>query len=190
MHVCVFTHVWRPEVNLGCLPQPFSTFYFRQGLILSLDLGLGWPASEPQGPTHIPPGRKAEAMYSKHFTELRDLLALGGLLDHRAMRKGQGRKKVPAKVQTWPGRGTAPILGQGIAAFAFWLVELLGIVERLDSPLFCRVACAMPFLLTSHAGLKGTWPYQRLLTHDWMRLLGVFRTEECPCCVNGAVGSL
>lgn len=163
LHVCVFIHVGRPEVNLGCLPQSSSTFYFRQGLILSLDfadLGLGWTVSEPQGPTWLPLGWKAEATQHLQQTFYQ---AEGSLSPQWAFRRQSHEERAFKNEGACQGmdmdQGTATISGQGIAAFAFWLLELLGTADRLDSPPFCRVACAMSFLLTPYTGLKGMWPY-------------------------------
>lgn len=134
-----------------------------------------------QGPTRIPLGWKQKpfSLCGKHFTKLRDLSDLSGLLDHRAMRKRQRRVKGACQ-----GTDVGPL--KAPSPFAFWLLELLGTVDRLHSPPFCRVACTMLFLLTPYTGLRDTWPCRRLLTHGLTRLLGTLRAEECPCCVNGA----
>lgn len=57
----------------------------------------------PRDPCAFPWDGKQKLLstYSKHLTKLRDLKALGGLLDHRGTRKGHLRTKVPIKAQSW-----------------------------------------------------------------------------------------
>lgn len=36
--VCVYIHMWKPEVDVGCLPQSLSTSFFGTGYLLILEL--------------------------------------------------------------------------------------------------------------------------------------------------------
>lgn len=42
VHVCVCTCTWRPEVNIGFLPQLPNTLLFKTGLALNLEF-IDWP---------------------------------------------------------------------------------------------------------------------------------------------------
>lgn len=53
VHVDACAYVWRPEVDVECLPRSVSTLFVEQDLSLNLEpvLQIGWPSSELQGLT-------------------------------------------------------------------------------------------------------------------------------------------